>query len=190
MVTGPHERGGVAASLGTGVRRWAGSRATPFARASEEPYRRRTTDAFRLLLSVAGVIWLSGNSGYNSDLSLAVFRALNGLPAGLKPLFENLYRASALWAVLLVAAAAVATRRWRLARDLLLAGVLGWLFARGLGLFLADGFRPGLRAVVRTRVTPSFPNVQLTLLVSVVTAAGPYLTRGVRRFDAAVVALL
>ena len=144
-------------SVVTGVRRWAGARGTPFARASEEPYRRRTTDVFRLVLSVTGVVWLSDNSGYNSDLSLAVFRALNGLPGGLKPLFENLYRASALWAVLLVAGAAVATRRWRLARDLLLAGVLGWLLARGLGLVLADGFRPGLRAVVRTRITPSFP---------------------------------
>ena len=180
----------MATSVVTGVRRWASSRAAPFARVSEEPYRRRTTDVFRLGLSIAGVAWLSRDSGHNSDLSLAVFRALNGLPAGLKPLFENLYRASALWAVLLVAAAAVVTRRWRLARDLLLAGVLGWLLARGLGLVLADGFKPGLRAVVRSRVTPSFPNVQLALLVGVVTAAGPYLTRTVRRVDAAVVGLL
>lgn len=180
----------VATSVMTGVRRWARARGTPFARASEEPYRRRTTDVFRLLLSVTGVVWLSDNSGHSSELSLAVFRALNGLPGGLKPLFENIYRASALWGVLLVAAAAVVTRRWRLARDLLLAGVLGWLLARGLGLVLADGFRPGLRAVVRSSVTPSFPNVQLTLLVGVVTAAGPYLTRTVRRLDAAVVALL
>ena len=81
--------------------------------------------------------------------------------------------------MLLVAGAAVATRRWRLARDLLLAGVLGWLLARGLGLVLADGFRPGLRArrpVPGSR--PSFPNVQLTLLVGGGHAPpGPYLTR-------------
>jgi glycosyltransferase 2 family protein len=172
------------------VRRWAGVRQASFARASEEPYRRRTTDAIRLTVAVVGIIWLSDNSGYNSDVALAIFHAFNGLPGAFKPLFENVYRASAIWALLIVAAAAVVTRRWRLARDLLLAGVLGWLLARGLGLILADGFRPGLRAVVRSRVTPSFPNVQLSLLVAVVTAASPYLTRAVRWFDAVVVALL
>ncbi|BEP12552.1 hypothetical protein acdb102_08630 [Acidothermaceae bacterium B102] len=172
------------------MRRWAGVRQASFARASEHPYRRRTTDVFRVVVATVGVLWLSDNSGYNSPLALAVFHALNGLPGALKPLFENVYRASAIWALLIVAAAAVVTRRWRLARDLLLAGVLGWLLARGLGLVLADGFRPGLRAVVRSRVTPSFPNVQLTLLVAVVTAASPYLTRAVRWFDAVVVVLL
>ena len=147
----------MAASVSTAVREWARGRATPFARASEEPYRRRTTDAFRVVLSAAGVIWLSRDSAHSSDLSLAVFRALNGLPGGLKPLFENLYRASALWAVLLVAGAAVATRRWRLARDLLLAGVLGWLLARGLGLVLADGFRPGCAPSSGPGSRPAFP---------------------------------
>ena len=69
-------------------------------------------------------------------------------------------------------------------------GVLGWLFARGLGLVLADGFRPGLRHVVRARTTPSFPNVPLSLLVAVVAAAAPYLTRRVRWFGFFLAALL
>jgi glycosyltransferase 2 family protein len=163
---------------------------TPFARASEEPYRRRTTDAIRLAIAVAGVVWLSQNSSHNSDLALAVFHALNGLPGSLRGLAEWFYRAAALWAVLLVVAAALAARRWRLARDLLLAGVLGWLLARGLGLVLADGFRPGLRAVVRARITPSFPNVGMSLVVAVVAAASPYLTRKVRWFGVVVVLLL
>lgn len=172
------------------MRRWLGVSQAPFARASEEPYRRRTTDAIRLVAATAGVIWLSQHSARNSDLSLAVFHALNGLPGSLRPLFEVLYRAAALWAVALVVAAALATRRWRLARDLLLAGLLGWAAARGLGLLLANGFRPSLRAIVRTRTTPGFPNVPLSLLVAVVCAAGPYLTRRVRWFGVVLVALL
>jgi undecaprenyl-diphosphatase len=171
------------------VRWWDGRRA-PFARASEEPYRRRTSDAIRLVVATAGVSWLSRNSGHNSDLALAVFHALNGLPGSMRPLFEVLYRAAALWAVALVVAAALATRRWRLARDLLLAGLLGWAAARGLGLLLANGFRPSLRAIVRSRTTPGFPNVQLSLLVAVVSAASPYLTRRVRWFGFVLVALL
>src|SRR4051794_20801672 len=165
-------------------------RQAPFARASEEPYRRRTTDAIRVVCAIALVVYLSQRSAHNSDLSLAVFHAMNGLPGSLRPLFEVLYRAAALWAVALVVAAALAARRWRLARDLVLAGLLGWLFARGLGLVLADGFRPGLRHVVRARTTPSFPNVPLSLLVAVVSAAAPYLTRWVRWLGFFLAALL
>ncbi|MDX6228952.1 MAG: hypothetical protein QOI76_2342 [Frankiales bacterium] len=170
--------------------RWWDDRRAPFARASEEPYRRRTTDGVRLVVAVAGVTWLSRNSAHNSDLSLAVFHTINGLPGSLRPVFEVFYRAAALWAVALVVAAALAARRWRLARDLLLAGLLGWGAARGLGLLLATGFRPSLRAIVRTKTTPVFPNVPLSLLTAVVSAAGPYLTRRVRWFGFVLVALL
>ena len=172
------------------MRRWRWVNHAPFARASEEPYRRRTTDVFRLVTATAGVIWLSQHSAHNSDLALAVFHALNGLPGSLRPVFEVFYRAAALWAVALVVAAALAARRWRLARDLLLAGLLGWAAARGLGLLLASGFRPSLKAIIRTRTTPSFPNVPLSLLVAVVGAAGPYLTRRVRWLGVVLVTLL
>ena len=173
------------------MRRWAGVRQASFARASEHPYRRRTTDVFRVVVATVGVIWLSDNSGYNSPLSLAVFHALNGLPGALKPLFENVYRASAIWALLIVAAAAVVTRRWRLARDLLLAGVLGWLLARGLG--------PGARRRVPPRPARAssgrgsrraFPTSSCRCWSRSSPRPSPYLTRAVRWFDTAVVALL
>ncbi|RZS79964.1 undecaprenyl-diphosphatase [Motilibacter rhizosphaerae] len=166
------------------------SRQPPFARASEEPYRRRVTDAVRVVLAVAAVLWLSRHSTRNSTLSLDVFHAVNGLPGNLRPVFQLVYRLAALWAVGLVVAAALAARRWRLARDLLLAGLLGWLLARGLGLVLAEGFRPGLRAVVRSRVSPNFPTVSLSLVVAVVAAAGPYLTRKVRWLGVVLATLL
>src|SRR4051794_7641582 len=146
MVTGPDNGGtGVATSVSTAVRQWSRGRATPFARASEEPYRRRTTDAFRVALSTGGVIWLPRDSGHSSDLSLAVFRALNGLPGGLKPLFENVYRASALWAVLLVAGAAGATPRRRLPPEPPLPG----LFCRLVP--------PRLRVLLPPRLPPRPP---------------------------------
>ena len=115
-----------------------------------------------------------------------MFHALNDLPGALRPVVLAVYHAAALWAVALVVVASLAARRPRLARDLLLAGVLGWTGSRGLGLILANGLRPGLSATLRTRSSTSFPNVPLSLLVAVVSTASPYLTRTVRRVGLAV----
>jgi len=136
------------------------------------------------------VVAASQHSARNSELSLAVFQAINGLPGALRPVVLPIYHAAALWAVGLVVLAALAARRLRLARDLLLAGVLGWTLSRGLGLVLANGLRPGLSATLRSRSSTSFPNVPLSLLVAVVSTGSPYLTRPVRRVGLAVELLL
>ena len=85
------------------------------------------------------------------QLALAVFHALQqpaGQPA--RRCSSFLYRAGALWAVALVVAAAVGARRWRLARDLPLAGLLGLGGRSRAGLLLADGFSDGINAIVRS----------------------------------------
>ena len=132
----------------------------------------------------------SRHSSRSGDLAQAVFHAFNDLPGALRPVVLAVYHAAALWAVGLVVAASLAARRWRLARDLLIAGVLGWTLARGLGLVLTNGLRPGLSETLRTRSSTGFPNVPLSLLVAVVSTAGPYLTRPVRRLGLAVELLL
>ncbi|MDQ6928291.1 MAG: flippase-like domain-containing protein, partial [Actinomycetota bacterium] len=89
-----------------------------------------------------------------------------------------------LWAVGLVFSAALFARRWRLARDLLLAGVVAWATARLIGTIVVthSGLSASLHAVVRLHNrTPTFPFVRLSVVVAVVVAAAPYLTRWTRR---------
>ena len=56
-----------------------------------------------------------------------LFTTLNGLPSQLESFFRLLYAVGALWALALVVVAAVVARRWRLARDLAIGGLLTWV---------------------------------------------------------------
>src|SRR4051812_32185801 len=93
-----------------------------FGPASEQPYRRRTSDWIRLVIGVgvlAFAIWhQDAPTGFEKDL----FPPLNGLPDQLESFFRLLYALGALWAVGLVVVAALVARRWRLARDLAIGG--------------------------------------------------------------------
>jgi uncharacterized membrane protein YbhN (UPF0104 family)/tRNA A-37 threonylcarbamoyl transferase component Bud32 len=162
----------------------------PFSRASEEPYRRRLSDALRLVVAVAAATWLARDSAASSEISQAIFHAVNGLPGDLRPLSDLLLHLATLWTVAVVAFAALVARRWRLARDLLLAGLIAWLVARGLGLVLENGLRTGLRATLRSRRSTDFPNVRLAVVVAVVATATPYLGRPNRWVGRVLAALL
>jgi uncharacterized membrane protein YbhN (UPF0104 family)/tRNA A-37 threonylcarbamoyl transferase component Bud32/membrane-associated phospholipid phosphatase len=118
-----------------------------------------------------------------------IFDLFRSLPKGLEPLFRVLLRLGALWAVGLVGAAALIGRRWRLARDLLLAGVLAWAIARVLGSDVVGhiGLRASLKTLTHRTTTPAFPLVRLSLAFAVVAAAGPYVGRPVRRLGRGVV---
>ncbi|MDQ6928810.1 MAG: hypothetical protein M3159_09175, partial [Actinomycetota bacterium] len=108
-------------------------RGRTFGPASEEPYRRRTSDWVRVVLAAALLLLLARHQNDLTDLERNLFQLFNGLPGGLKPLFRALYGLGGLWAVGLVFSAALFARRWRLARDLLLAGVVAWATARLIG---------------------------------------------------------
>jgi undecaprenyl-diphosphatase len=83
-------------------------------------------------------------------------------------------------------------RRWRLARDLCLSGVLAWAIARALGEFVThDSLSKSLDIVVRFGDdSPAFPQVRLAIVTAVVCAASPYLTRPTRRIGQLLVLLL
>jgi uncharacterized membrane protein YbhN (UPF0104 family) len=155
-----------------------------FGPASEEPYRRRTSDWVRVVLAAALLFLLARHQNDLTDLEKNFFQLFNGLPGGLKPLFRALYSLGGLWAVGLVFSAALFARRWRLARDLLLAGVVAWATARLIGTVVVthSGLSASLHAVVRlSDRTPTFPFVRLSVVVAVVVAAAPYLSRWTRR---------
>jgi undecaprenyl-diphosphatase len=164
-------------------------RAATFGPASEEPYRRRTSDWIRVATASVLLVVAARHAGGITATEQAIFDFFNTLPGWLEPLFNTLYRLGALWAVALVVSAAVFGRRWRLARDLLLAGSLAWGFGRLLGQVVVEGasLGHGLTAVARLGASPAFPAVRLAVLVAVVRVAQPYVTRPTRRIGRLIV---
>ena len=112
----------------------------------------------------------------------AFFDLFNTLPGGLAPMFRALYRLGALWAVGLVVVAALVARRWHLARDLLAAGLLAWAAARVIGLVVVahEGIVHSVRIATGAGGSPAFPSVRVAVVVAVIAAASPYVTRPTR----------
>ena len=158
-------------------------RSATFGPASEEPYRRRASDAVRLVLAAVVTGWCVLRIQGVSGVERSVFELFNGLPNGLHPLFRALYRVGFLVALGLVGAAALVGRRWRLVRDLLLAGVGSALIAVILNRLVGEPAEASalFHLVSRWPAGPSFPSVRMALVVGVFAAASPYLTRPTRR---------
>ncbi len=166
-----------------------------FGPASELPYRRRFSDSLLLILTSTAVAVTLVVDPTPSGALRAVSEFFESLPAGPAALVELFYKLGSLWAVGLVVAAALVGRRWRLARDLLLAGALAWTLARFVGFaatsstssadlptLLAESTKVG-------SVSPSFPAVRVAVVTAVVRTAAPYLSRPTRRVGAVVVLL-
>jgi undecaprenyl-diphosphatase len=132
------------------------------------------------------------HAGHLSATERDLFRLFNGLPDDLHSMFDALYQIGALWAVGLITGAALIGHRWRLARDLAIAGVGAWFIARLLGALIAEdrGLGSSLDKVVRFGDSPSFPVVRLAVIAAVISAASPYLTRGTRRVGQSLLLLL
>jgi undecaprenyl-diphosphatase len=161
--------------------RW---RSHTFGPASELPYRRRTSDWVRLIIAVAIVAFAIANENSPGDFEQNLYALLNGLPGDLRSFFTALYDIAALWALGIVVVAALIARRWRLARDLAIAGGAAWLIGRFLGALVVndESLEKSLDIVTRLGdASPSFPVVRLAIVVAIVVTAGPYLTRPIRR---------
>ena len=114
------------------------------------------------------------------------------LPKAADTFFLVFYDLLALWAVLLLAATVLFVRRFRLARDLLVAGALAWLLGRLLAFVwgrtsLGNAFEIVLDATRRASL-PDGP--QSAIAVAMVIVASPHLTRPVRRVGQVLVILL
>jgi undecaprenyl-diphosphatase len=187
------EGGGHHGVLGALRARWRHWRAGSFGPASELPYRRRTSDWVRLIVAVVIMALLIRHESDVTSTEKNLFEFFNTLPDGLRSFFSFLYRFGALWAAAIIVLAALLARRWRLARDLAISGVLAWFVGRFLGELVVAGtsFAKGLHVVTRFRNdTPEFPVVRLAIIVAVIAAASPYLTRPVRRVGQFLILLL
>jgi len=165
-------------------------RHTTFGPADEQPFQRRLSDALLLLGSATLICWVlvidPRPGGALADLG----RFFVSLPSGPADLIRLLYSLGTLWAAGLVVAAALVARRWRLARDLTIAGVIAWLLARGIGFALeGSGELTGLvESTTKVgSVSPTFPAVRVAVVTAVVRVAAPYLTRPSRRVGAVLV---
>ena len=160
-------------------RRW---RDRLFGRAGEEHFQRRTSDWIRLATGIVILLVAANHAGDVTASERALFDLVNTLPPQLSDVFAALYRLGALWAVGLVVFAALVGRRWRLARDLLVAGIVTWIAARAIGEIVVahESFGHGIRVAAGSGGTPPFPAVRAAVTVAVISAAGPYVTRATR----------
>jgi uncharacterized membrane protein YbhN (UPF0104 family)/membrane-associated phospholipid phosphatase/predicted Ser/Thr protein kinase len=164
-----------------------------FRPAGEGDFRRRTRDWFGLFVGIAVLVMTSLHHGDVTRSERAVFDLFNTLPNGLAPLFRALYRLGALWAVGLVMVAALVAGRRRLARDLVVAGLLAWATARALGEIVDahETIARSLRIAAGFGQSPSaYPSARLAVVVAIIGASAPYVTRPARAFGWTLVALL
>ncbi len=163
-----------------------------FRRAGEGDFRRRSSDWVRVGVAGVALVLAALHAGDVTASERALFDLFNRLPGGLAPMFRALYRLGALWAVGLVVVAALVVRRWRLARDLLLAGLLAWATGRAIGLIVVEhqGIAHSVRIATGFGGSPSFPSVRIAVIVAVIAAASPYVTRPVRVFGWTLVLIL
>jgi undecaprenyl-diphosphatase len=122
------------------------------------------------------------HAGDVSASERAVVELVATIPRGLDSLLLGLYRLGAMWALGLVVVAALVVRRWRLARDLFVAGLVTAVAARLMGQIVVahSTFGGSIRVATRFGVSQQFPAVRVAVVVSVIATAAPYVARPTR----------
>jgi len=153
--------------------------------------RRRPGDAARVVVAVVLFVPLAIHAGHPNATEEAVVRFFDSIPHGARTLFLILYQLAALWALGLLVVTVLLLRRWRLARDLAVAGAAAWVLGRLLAFLLHDaGLWDAFRVTFDLTGAPRFPLVRVAVAVATVLVASPHLSRPARRFGQALVALL
>ncbi|MDQ6928206.1 MAG: hypothetical protein M3159_06030, partial [Actinomycetota bacterium] len=157
---------------------------------TEGTVRRRPGDAVRVLVAAALVTLLALHHQHPTSAEHSVIHFFDSLPGGASKALRGLYDLVSLWAVGLVVVAVVGVRRWRLARDLLVAGAGAWAGGRLVAFFVQrTELVHAFSVTFDLKDAPRFPLVRLTMAVAMVTVATPHLTRPIRRAGQALVLL-
>ncbi len=157
----------------------------------DEKARRRPGDAVRIVIAavVVGLLALHADSPTAAERAFARF--FRSLPDDADSFILLFYDLLALWALGLLAFALVAVRRWRLARDVAVAGALAWVLGRLIAVFVRQtDLAKAFTVTFDLTDVPRFPLVRIAVAVAVVTVASPYLARPTRRIGQGVVAVL
>ena len=158
---------------------------------SEGTTRRRPGDAARAVLAVLLLVPLMLHAHHPTATEEAVVRLFNSIPPGARTLFLILYQLAALWAVGLLVVTVLLLRRWRLARDLVVAAGAAWVLGRLMAFLVHDtGLWDAFRVTFDLTGAPRFPMVRLSVAVATVLVASPHLARPTRLVGEGLVALL
>ena len=158
---------------------------------SESPPHRRVTDVVRMTVAFGTLALLAWHAYHPTRPERAVATFFHTLPDGAADVLRGAYSIVSLWALLILVGAVVLLRRWRLARDVLVAGAVTWVLGRTVAYLVHQtDLGHAFSLAFGTHATPRFPLVRLAVAVSAIVVAGPYLTRPVRRVGQGLVLLL
>jgi undecaprenyl-diphosphatase len=153
--------------------------------------RRRPSDAVRVVVAAALLVGLAFHADSPTATERAVVQWFETLPSAADTFFLVFYDLLALWAVALLAVTVLLVRRWKLARDLVVAGALAWLLGRLLAYVWGRTSLAGAFEVIFDfDAAPRFPTVRVGIAVAMIIVASPHLTRPVRRVGQVLVVLL
>lgn len=157
----------------------------------EDVVRRRPTDALRVVAAAVLLVPLAYHAGHLTLTEERVVELFDSIPHGARTLFLILYQLAALWAVGLLVVTVLLLRRWRLARDLAVAGALAWVVGRLMAYFSDQSdLWNSLKVTFDLSDVPRFPMVRVGVAVAVVLVASPHLTRPTRVIGKTIVGLL
>ncbi|MGY1616178.1 phosphatase PAP2 family protein [Geodermatophilus sp. SYSU D00691] len=172
------------ATLTTGARR--APRTGAGDRAAGRPVR-HPTDLVRVLLGLAvtGIGFLIAQQGELSAFERDLFRLVNDLPGILFPVVWAVMQLGNVVAVPVVAGLAAVTRRWRMARDLLISGLLAYVTADFVKSVVGRERPGGLPVGAVLHEGPitglGFISGHSAVAAALAAAAAPYLSRRGRR---------
>lgn len=142
---------------------------------------------------VAAVLFtlLAWHQHHYFEFEKGLYRFVQSFPDDAVSLARGAYSLLALWALGIVVVGVALARRWRLARDVAVAGALAWVLGRLFAFFVHQtDLAHAFSVVFDPRDAPRFPLVRVALLVAVIAVAGPYLTRPTRWVGRVTVLLL
>jgi uncharacterized membrane protein YbhN (UPF0104 family) len=143
--------------------------------------RRRPSDIVRIVTAIAAVVATGMFASRTGQLEQTLYDLFIQLPGAARGAFR-----SVIWLLAAIgigaALAALATRRLRLGGTILTAAALAWGISVAITqLFDVATTRTAAGFVALNGTVPVFPAVKLSIVIAAALAAGPYLTRPVRR---------
>ncbi|HEY3723891.1 MAG TPA: lysylphosphatidylglycerol synthase transmembrane domain-containing protein [Acidimicrobiia bacterium] len=151
-------------------------------RRDEGPSRRRPGDLVRVVVAAVVVAGFVAYANHPAQVERDLVHSVAELPHDGRSFVVLGYEILAVWALGLLAVGAILVRRWRLARDLVVAAVASWAIGRALAFLTHDSsVTAALRKTFDLTDAPRFPTVRLAVAVAMVVVASPYLSRPMRR---------
>ncbi len=163
-------------------------RSIVFAPVGDGATRRRGSDAVKVGVAVLAVLccWLI--SGTPAAAQLAVLHFLTPAPEGVRWLVNTVWWLGSVGVIVTLGVLALLSKRRNIARDLLLSGLVAWLTS--VLLELAIGATGGHVSTPTLKgIDLVFPVARVAATVAVVSAALPYLSRGLQRLVEVVIAV-